>query len=256
MIRGIYTSASGMVAGQHRMDVAAHNTANVQTPGYKRQSVRFAPFLDMALVRLPDGQAQGAISGIGSINLGAKLDALITDFSEGPLQYSGRDKDIALDGKGFLVVAEPEGEEIFYTRAGSLAVDAEGVLITASGHYLLGENGRIEVHDPSRLVFEPDGRVLADGELIDRLRIAFFDDESVLQRSGEGLFRLPEGESESSESGRVHVRQHYLENSNVDLAQEMADIIVAARTYAANQRVVTTHDSLLEKVVNQIGLVR
>ncbi|RJX16972.1 MAG: flagellar hook-basal body protein [Desulforudis sp.] len=257
MIRGVYTSASGMVAGQHRMDVAAHNTANVQTPGYKRQSVHFAPFLDLALVRSPGGtQAHGAVSGIGTANLGARLDAVLTDYAEGPLQFTGRDKDIALAGKGFFVVAE--GENVLYTRAGSLKVDEEGALVTASGHYLLGENGRIEVPGNPKLVIAQDGRVLADGELVDHLRVAFFEDESVLQRAGDGtgLFALPEGAEESLEPGRVLVMQHYLEGSNVDLAREMADIIVAARTYAANQRIVTTHDSLLEKVVNQVGLVR
>ncbi len=249
MIRGLYTSATGMFAGQQRMDVTAHNLANVSTTGYKRQTAHFAPYLASALVR-----QDGSVRGLGASHHGVRLDDLLTDITAGPLEYTGRAADLAVMGGGFFCVENAAGE-VLYTRAGSFAVDGEGYLTTRSGQRLLGEAGPVNVGSGSYTV-DGDGRVYVDGEETDRLRIAFFEDAAVLQREGDSLFSLPDGMQESPEAGPVFVRQGYLEGSNVNLATEMVEMIMAARIYAANQRLVSTHDSLLEKVVNQVGLVR
>lgn len=249
MIRGLYTSASGMLAGQRRMDVTAHNIANVSTTGYKRQTAHFAPYLETALIRQDE-----TVRGLGASHHGVHLTDLRTDTTDGPLEYTGRAADLAVLGGGFFCVGNEAGE-VLYTRAGVFAKDAEGYLTTGSGQRLLGEDGPVNVGSGPYAI-DADGRVYADGEETDRLRIAFFEDAAALRREGASLFSLPEGVQERAEDGPVFVRQGYLEGSNVNLATEMVEMIIAARTYAANQRLVSTHDSLLEKAVNQVGLVR
>lgn len=249
MIRGLYTSATGLFAGQQRMDVTAHNIANVQTAGYKRQTAHFAPYLDTALVR-----QDRSVHGIGNSHHGVRLDALRTEMSTGPLEYTGRDADLAVLGGGFFTVENAAGE-VRYTRAGVFSRDAGGHLVTGSGLRLLGENGPVNVGD-GKFSIDMDGRVYVDGVETGRLRIAFFADPGVLRREGRALFSLPAGFRDDNVARPVLVRQGYLEGSNVNLATEMVEMIMAARIYAANQRMVSTQDSLLEKAVNQVGLVR
>lgn len=248
MIRGLYTAASGMFAGQQRMDVTAHNIANVQTAGYKRQTAHFAPYLDAKVLR-----QDGTVRGLGSSHHGVRLEALRTEMTMGALEYTGRAADLALLGGGFFCLEGAAGE-VRYTRAGAFTRDDEGYLTTGSGLRLLGEDGPVNVGDGDYSI-DTDGRVYVDGEDAGRLRIAFFADPGALRREGKSLFSLPGGAPQGFD-GPVMVRQGYLEGSNVNLATEMVEIIMAARIYAANQRMVSTQDSLLEKAVNQVGLVR
>lgn len=247
MIRGLYISASGMLAGQTRLDTVAHNTANLNTTGYRRQEAAFAPCLETAVLR------HGArLEAIGRAGLGVTPVALVTDLSGGPVDHTSRSADLALEGDGFFTVER--GGEFLYTRSGSFTVDAGGRLVSRSGDPVMGEQGVLEVGDPNFTV-TGDGRVLsAAGEELDRLRLAAFADGERLTRTADGYLAAGEGQTVPVRHARVF--QGFLEGANTNLAEEMVELTVAARTYAANQRMLRTHDTLLEKAINQVGVLR
>lgn len=247
MIRGVYISASGMLAGQTRTDVVAHNLANVNTTGYRRQEVFFAPYLQTAVLR-----HEAQLQPIGRTGLGTIPVALVTDLSGGPMVETGRSADLALDGDGFFTV-EREGR-LLYTRAGSFLVDNLGDLVTRSGDPVLGEYGPLNVGSPDFTVTS-EGRVISStGEDLDRLFLAALPDGETLTRTVDGYLVAENGETEPAQATRV--RQGFLEGANVRLADEMVGLLVAARAYTANQRLVQTHDTLTEKAINQVGVLR
>ncbi|MBE0467726.1 MAG: hypothetical protein IBX71_10970, partial [Candidatus Desulforudis sp.] len=141
-----------------------------------------------------------------------------------------------------------------YTRSGSFTVDAGGRLVSRTGDPVMGEQGALEVGDPNFTV-TADGRVLsAAGEELDRLRLAALADGERLTRTADGYLAAGEGQTVPVRHTRVF--QGFLEGANTNLAEEMVELTVAARTYAANQRVLRTHDTLLDKAINQVGVLR
>jgi len=247
MIRGIYTSASGMLAGQTRMDTVAHNVANVNTAGYRRQELVFAPFLRTEVLR--HGKT---LTPIGQSGLGVAAAAHITDLSGGPVVQTGYGTDLALDGDGFFTVERDGG--LLYTRAGAFAVAGDGYLVTRAGDPVLGEHGPLHVGDADFSV-TTDGRVITSaGAAVDRLRLTALPGGAGLSRTHDGYLAADPGETQPAVSTRV--RQGHLEGANVNLAEEMVGLLTAARIYAANQRLVRTHDALAEKAVTQVGVLR
>ncbi|ACA60238.1 flagellar hook-basal body protein [Candidatus Desulforudis audaxviator] len=246
MIRGVYTAASGMLAGQTRLDAVAHNIANVNTTGFRRQVPVFAPYLQTAV-----GRHEKRVTPIGTTSLGTVPTALVTDLTGGPVVQTGRTMDLALEGEGFFTV-EREGQQL-YTRAGSFKVDASGILVTRAGDPVLGERGPLKVgHDG--FTVSADGRVFSStGEELDRLRLTALPGRETWVRTPDGYLMTGEATAPAINT-RVH--QGYLEGSNVHLAVELVDLLLASRLYAANQRVARTQDTLVEKAINQVGALR
>lgn len=248
MIRGIYTAASGMLAGQTRLDAAAHNIANVNTTGFRRQVPAFAPYLQTMV-----GRHEKRVTLIGATSLGTVPAALVTDLTGGPVAQTGRAMDLALEGEGFFTV-EREGQQL-YTRAGSFRVNADGVLVTRAHDPVLGERGPLKVgHDG--FTVSADGRVFSiAGEELDRLQLTVLPGREALTRTPDGY--LTAGQAlDPLPATNTRVHQGFLEGSNVDLAVELVDLLLASRLYAANQRVARTQDALVEKAINQVGALR
>src|SRR5919201_84041 len=124
MDRGLYIAASGMLAEQVRQDQIANDLANSSTPGYKADRSAQRAFSELLL----QNSKTGAV--VGPLGLGAMVDKVQTDMSEGPLRQTDEPLDVAIEGDGFLAVQTPQG--VRYTRDGQLVVDAQGRLATAS----------------------------------------------------------------------------------------------------------------------------
>ncbi len=138
MLRSMYSAVSGLKAHQIKMDVIGNNISNVNTAGFKKSNVVFS---DMMYQR--QQAANGPGSSLGGTNpqnigLGTKVSSINTIFSQGALMTTGRPSDLALQGSGFFVVTN--GEEMFYTRNGNFAVDAEGYIVNSEGYRVMGEN--------------------------------------------------------------------------------------------------------------------
>ncbi|HIE11837.1 MAG TPA: flagellar hook-basal body protein [Desulfotomaculum sp.] len=248
MLRGIYTAASGLNLQQTKIDVVANNIANVSTAGFKRDRIGIGSFPEILLLRMEAGKRP---EHIGVTCYGSLAQDVSTDFRDGPLQNTGVLRDVALMGEGFLAVETADGER--YWRGGTLFVDGDGFLVTASGDRVLGENGPIAPESSDFRIAE-DGTITVAGNPVDRLLLVDFEDKRALVKEGRGYFRY-DGPWPVTASAAV-VRQGFLEGSNVELAEEMARLIEGLRAYQLSQRSVRTHDELLGRTVNQVGKVR
>ncbi|NLF35308.1 MAG: flagellar hook-basal body protein, partial [Clostridiales bacterium] len=144
MVRGLYTSATGMTVQRNKMDVLANNIVNAETTGYKKDTLVTSSFDEVMLLRVNDpGVSIYGAGRTGPYSFGTHVDELVTHFAGGSLEETGRSTDLAIVGQGFFVVETPGGER--YTRSGNFSVDPEGYLVTGDGHYVLGEGGRLRV---------------------------------------------------------------------------------------------------------------
>ena len=246
MIRGLYTAATSMQVQMNKMDVITNNMANADTIGYKKDSMVQESFSSRLAKRIDEiGDTK-----IGAMNVGVGTSRVVTNFSQGTLKSTGGDLDIAIEGDGFFVVSTDRGER--YTRMGDFSLNAEGTLIDANGDAVLDSDGN-EITMPSggSISIGTNGTISVNGESIATLKVVSFENQNFLEKEGEGLYKLLDGATEKEFTGSV--RQGYTEGSNVNIVKEMVNMISLNRNYEANQKVIQTHDSLMDKAVNDVG---
>lgn len=250
MIRGLYTAATGMIYQRRRVDAISNNMANISTPGYKRDDVVGRTFKDELVLRIEKGNP-GEVREVGPLNHGVYVEQMITSFIDGNLKKTDESTHMAIQGEGFFTILTEEGER--YTRDGSFHINEDGILVTSEGYEVAGWDGEpIYIGNQS---FEVDrkGNVIIDGNVVNQLQIVNFVDLSGLEKVGNNLF-VNDLENEVVDfDGEVF--QGYLEASNVDPTEEMADMIVAARSYESSQKIVQMMDQILGKAVNEVGKV-
>lgn len=248
MLRGLYAANTAMVSQQLRETVISQNLANINTPGYKADRAALQSFPEVLLWRLSGYQREP----VGSAGFGAAVGAVETDYSSGPLQYTGRPLDVAIAGEGYFVVQDAKGET-FLSRNGALAVNADGYLVTAQGHLVLGEGGPVQVGG-AEVVIREDGTVLADGVESGRLLLVDVPDRQALRKAGENLFRV--GNQAEVTTVQPPLKVGYLEQANVDPVQSLIDLLAAFRAYEAAQRVLRAQDELLGRAASEVGTLR
>lgn len=252
MIRCFYTAGTGMLVQRDRMDVLCNNLINVDTTAYKADTLVSNRFQDLLIRRTNDPQSRAFGRAVGPLSTGTHIERVHTSFAQGSPDQTGRSLDLALDGEGFFVVATPQG--LRYTRDGSFAVNAAGYLVTSEGHYVQGENGRIQVGGDDFTVDVSGNIANAAEEPLARLRIVSFNNLTGLRKEGNNLFsNVSAGQERRPEQTRVI--QGSLEGSNVNIAAEMTRLLTVSRAYQTNQRVFGMVDASLEKTVNEVGRV-
>lgn len=249
MIRGLYIAGTGMLTAQRQMDVITNNVANVETVGFKEDEMLSQTFASMLIERIHDPSVVSARE-VGTLEPGVHIDRIITDYTQGPMESTGLSTDLALAGAGYFAIGTAQGER--YTRAGNFTVAANGLLVTQEGNAVLGESGPIAVNGQDFVINE-SGEVMVEGQVIDRLRLVTFDDDSLLRKAGDNLF-INHGGARAIERGCV-VKQGFLENSNVDVGETMVEMITTYRLYESNQRILQMTDETLGKAVNEIANV-
>ncbi len=178
------------------------------------------------------------------------MDEVNTDFNQGHLITTSNPLDLAIRGEGFFQVQTPEG--IRYTRDGSFSLSSNGYLVTKEGYYVLGENGPLQLLQTGDITISQQGEVFVNDEYIDRLNIVTFADLNQLQKQGDNLYftdAVPEPLQDAD------VVQGALEGSNISIVAEMVDLISAFRAYEANQKVIQTHDTTLDRAINDVGRI-
>lgn len=250
MVRGLYIAGTGMLLQRRKMETITNNVTNVETPGYKKNYLVSHSFDDVLLRRINDTAVVGQTYYAGPLNFGTQVDQIYQDFTEGGFESTERSTDLAIAGDAFFVVETEAGER--YTDSGAFVLNVEGYLTDAEGHYLLGNNGRIRVGTDDFAV-SLEGVVTVDGEYIDTIRVVSFEDNSVLRSQGSNLFY---SDTQPAAAQNYQVWQGYLENSNVQIAREMVDMITVYRAYETNQKMLTMVDEITGKAVNEIGRLR
>lgn len=257
MLRGLYISMNSLNVQQAKLNNISNNLANQSTAGYKKNTMVDSQFNEALQLALENNGPGARRQAIGEGNLGNQIVQVHIDYSPGPLSETGNPTDLALEGTGFFVVENEEGEPL-YTRDGSFKVNAEGILVNNEGYPVLGEGGPITLESTENLTIQGDGTILVgqgeEAEEIDRLQIVEFADPSLLKKTDGNYFEDPEETAEAAIATMVN--QGWLEKSNVDPIQEMINIIPVARVYESSQKLVQINDELLDKAINQVGRVK
>jgi len=255
MVRGLYTAWTGMQNEQKRLDVIANNIANASTTGYKQEGVTSQSFDDMLGIKVRDFSVKKD-EVIGTMTLGVKVGEVYTNHMQGSLRPTGNTYDLALDGAGFFTVkvTDTNGiDHIRYTRAGNYTITRDGYVTDADGNRLQSEAGDLIVPTDAEIIFDTDGTVYANGEMIDKITITDFEDYNYLKKYADTMYEPVDGATEKEAVGAV--RQGYLEQSNVNVVQEMTQMIAITRAYEANQKIIQTMDGTLDQAVNSVGRV-
>jgi flagellar basal-body rod protein FlgF len=228
MENALLIGLSRQVTLERQMDVVANNVANMNTAGFKAERTLFEEYLS------PGAHEDNFVGRDRRVSY-VQDRATFHDFSAGPLEQTKNPLDVAIDGNAFLVVQTPAGER--YTRDGSLQINNQGQLVTASGNQVLGANGPI--------VFQPTDKsinIAADGNIsvlegtgsIDslrgKLRLVNFADAQKLVKEGSNLFTAAAGAAAQPDT-KAQIRQGYVEKSNVNSVMEMTRMIDVTRAY-------------------------
>jgi flagellar hook protein FlgE len=265
MLRSMYSGISGLRNFQTKLDVIGNNIANVNTYGFKKGRTIFKDLISQTVSGASGPTAGGERGGVNAkqVGLGSQIAAIDTIHTGGSTQFTGNTLDLAIAGDGFFTVGEDGGENKVYTRAGNFYLDNVGDIVTGDGRYLLDENdGKMNI-DPTAqsMSVGQDGTVSyvdATGVLTtlpNSIQLAKFANTGGLIKVGGNYF------AESTNSGvptsnapltggTGAIESGFLEMSNVDLAEEFTDMIVAQRGFQANTRIITTSDEILQELVN------
>lgn len=257
MIRSLWISKTGLDAQQTQMDVIANNLANVSTNGFKRSRAVFEDLLYQN-IRQPGAQSSQQTQLPSGLQLGTGVRPVATErnFSQGNLQQTSNDKDVAIQGAGFFQVLMPDGTTA-YTRDGSFQIDNQGQLVTSSG-FAVQPAITIPANTTSMTIGR-DGTVsitqsgTTGSTQVGNLQLATFINPAGLMAKGENLFveSAASGNANTStpgSNGAGMLSQGYTETSNVNVVEELVNMIQTQRAYEINSKAITTSDQMLQKL--------
>ena len=235
MSNSIYATIARQDGLQKELQVVANNLANTNTTGYKTDRAVFAEYIVNTGNETP------------SLSMGS-LAGHTFDLTQGTVEFTGGQFDVAIQGDGFFGLQTPEGERL--TRAGSFQLSATGELITPDGANVLDSgNTPIQIPpDAARISIAGDGSISADGELLGQLGV--FRANGELQRDTDTRFTAAGG-TEAIENARF--LQGALEQSNVSPVLEMARMIEVQRAYEAGQTLMEQEHQRISQFISTVG---
>lgn len=263
MMRSLYTAASGMKAQQINVDVIANNLANVNSTGYKTSTAEFKSLLYQTL-QTRSTSANGDFKPIpAQVGTGARNASITTHFTQGPLLETANDFGFAVQGDGFFAVMGSDGET-YLTRNGDfqMAITSGGFMLCTQEGYPVLDTDEMPIefddsYETSKIVVTGDGTVCypdEEGNLQSLgIRIGMFQvtNPSGMDSVGSTMYKATEAsgpiveENQNPELKKSSIRQGYLEGSNVQVADEMVNLIVAQRAYEMNSKAIQTSDDML-----------
>jgi len=266
MMRSLWTAASGMISQQMNVDNIANNLANVNTIGFKKERMEFKTLLYETMKRAdldPVNQTGRPVNL--QVGHGVRPIAVSRIFTMGNLQRTDIPQDFAIEGTGFFVVRRGP-EDIKYTKDGSFklaATEMGNMFVTSEGYPILGEDDE-PIYIPYDVEYSVDENgafsyVDSEGyfqELGFRFKLVQFPNPQGLEAVGSNLLGataasgrpLSEAEGETTRISRLI--QGTVEMSNVQVAEEMVNLIVAQRAYDLNSKAITTSDDMLQTANN------
>ncbi len=262
MMRSLWSAASGMVAQQTNVDTIANNLANVNTTGYKTEKAEFKTLLYQN-IQTRTTTANGEQKPIpAQVGLGTRTAAITTMFSQGAFFASDNPTAFAIDGNGFFALQGPDGQT-FYSRNGDLklALSGNGLVLTNNdGYPVLNTEGNpvTFANDivSSRIVATNEGQFFLrndDNSLTDlnmQIGMFQFNNPAGLSKMAGNIYAVTDasGAAINEANGNVirsSIKQGYVEGSNVQVADEMVNLIVAQRAYEMNSKAIQASDDML-----------
>ncbi|MDI4633763.1 flagellar basal-body rod protein FlgG [Pelomonas sp. V22] len=257
MIRSLWIAKTGMEAQQTQLDTISHNLANVATNGFKRSHAVFEDLIYQNLRQSGANSTEQTQLPTGlQVGLGVRPVATSRNFSQGNLQQTSNNLDLAVKGNGFFQIQMPDGTTA-YTRDGAFQLDANGQIVTSNGNTVLpgitipanalslsiGQDGTVSVTVPGQ----------ATPQTVGQIQLATFINPAGLEPRGQNLF------SETASSGTPNagapnangigaLQQGFVETSNVNVVEELVQMIQTQRAYELNSKAVQTSDQMLQKL--------
>lgn len=269
MVRALWSGATGMIAQQNNVDTIANNIANVNTIGYKTEVNEFKSLLYQNL-QTRTTSANGETKPVGAqVGLGVRNAAITSQFKQGAFLASENDAALAINGEGFFAV-RGEDQQIYYTRNGNFnwAIGPNNTLAltNSDGLLVMNTNGapitvpnnneyytsQIEIDDNGQLWY-PDAE--NNMQMIAGMQVGTwqFQNPAGLLKQGDSLFKVTDAsgpainEATAPNIERSQIRQGYIENSNVQVADEMVNLIIAQRAYEMNSKVIQASDTMMQE---------
>ena len=257
MIRSLWIAKTGMEGQQTKLDTISNNLANVGTNGFKRGGVMFEDLMYQTL--RPAGSASSEQTQLPTglqVGLGVRVAASARFFSQGNLQQTGNNLDVAVKGQGFFQIQLPDGTT-GYTRDGSFQVDSNGTLVTNNGYAV--QPGITVPANAQSLTIAADGTVNATvpgqvaPQTLGQIQLASFVNPAGLESRGQNLFGetaasgTPQSAAPNS-SGMGALQQGFVEGSNVNVVEELVSMIATQRAYELNSKAIQTSDQMLQRL--------
>jgi len=257
MMRSLWISKTGMEAQQTQLDTISNNLANVSTNGYKKAHAVFEDLMYQNLRQAGANSTEQTTLPAGlQVGLGTRAVATSRSFTQGNLQQSGNNLDVAVLGNGFFEVQMPDGTT-GYTRDGSFQVSSTGQLVTNNGYTVnpgitipanaqsvtIGSDGTVSVVTPGQ----------ATAQTVGQIQITNFVNPAGMEPKGQNIF----GETAASgspnsgtpgQNGLGSLRQGFVETSNVNVVEELVAMIQTQRAYELNSKAIQTSDQMLQKL--------
>ncbi|MEG2171812.1 MAG: flagellar basal-body rod protein FlgF [Desulfovibrionaceae bacterium] len=255
----MFSGLFGALTTEHRMNFIANNLANVNTNGYKKDTVAFKDTMATFAhdeIREPLMNCRSTPLFPEPKNMARPRIAVSqTDFTQGSMHFTGDPLDLAITGDAFFKVNTPTGD--FYTRNGHFLRTADGTVVTPQGWPLQGAGGNIVIPAGTRSVhIGDDGQVFADGEAINNINLVTVDKLTNLEKMGRNLYRPRSNVNvveQDALAGGARVAQGFIETSNVEVVSEMVNMIETNRQFEAYQKVMQSADSLDREATSKIG---
>lgn len=257
-MRSLDIGATGMLAQQTNVDVISNNIANMTTTGYKRQRAAFSDLMYQNIDRPGSTSSNvGTVvpSGI-QIGLGVRNSAVYRLHEQGPITLTENPLDLAITGEGFFQIQMPSGETA-YTRDGTFQISETGQLVTSQGYpvqpsiTIPADATDIEINEAGQVIVSLPGQVALSN--VGQLQLATFINPTGLNAIGDNLLLETEA-SGTANTGNPNenrfgsIRQGALEQSNVNVVQEITALIAAQRAYEMNSNVIQTSDEMMQSV--------
>lgn len=259
MDKTLMTAATGLSAQQRFVEIISNNLANVNTTGFKKIRPEFQDLMYETIRPAGNTQRTGAEApNEVQIGGGTELVATTKQFSQGDIKPTNNPLDMAINGEGFFIIRRPDNT-FAYTRDGSFQLDKNGQIVTSQGYPL--DPGITIPSEAVEVKLSRDGVITMrtsgeeDEQTVGQLELARFVNPAGLRAVGDNLYE------ETSASGQVSFEQpatnntgtliqSHIENSNVDLVEEMVNMIIAQRAYELNSKSVRTADDILQTATN------
>ncbi len=252
MMRSLYTAATGMIGQQTHLDVIAHNLANVNTAGFKKNRAEFEDLIYQTHKFAGTETIGGQQIPVGvQVGLGTKVNSTAKIHTQGDYNKTDSPLDMAIEGEGYFRVLR--NGELYYTRDGSWKINSDGVIVSQDGNpmdpeFVVPEDAvHLEVDSAGFMAaIDQRGNVVAEG----RIELSRFINPPGLFAMGYNIYQPtaasgPAIDGNPGEEGFGTIAHGFLEMSNVEVVSEMVNMIVAQRAYEMNSKAITTSDEML-----------
>ncbi|MCI8649742.1 MAG: flagellar hook-basal body complex protein [Anaerotruncus sp.] len=252
MLRGFYTSASGIMMQERALDVLTNNMVNARTPGFRASRVVNTTFEQEFLTRMEKYNTAG-------IGKGAPISVVSdvpTSFDPNSLEETGRPFDLGINGIGFFNIQVQQGEgdpQTYLTRSGNFDLDPEGYLVLRGKGQVMGEKGPIQLTS-SNFRVEENGEIYdEDNKLVDTILITVPTEGAEIEVNENGMYSVENMELNQQVNDQTLLVQGWVERSNVDLNREYTLVMEAQRTLQACSTALQILDKINQKAAQQIA---